>query len=335
MFTDITVKGAELKSILSDIAPLIPSGTKSVPVGVSLSNGVLSFTCMGLCNYEATIQVDSIDGADITIAYTAVHDLIPSNEEVSIRIQADGMSVETSKLNRFFRVAYSVVSKLDYKEIPLSPIEGISALSNLRMLVKTQLPNLYKKEPAVDIYDEIAIMKYGNLWLQTRALGLPCKCTFTQECIKVLTSFAPKRYCEISSDTMLFVRGNCRLYVPMKRCTSLVNATTVIPKTDIAVRLNMDKFNDNIKLLKAMGCKNATMTLLQNGLTVYGESAEGSIQLPLGDVNSEFVASFQVPTDLAIICFNMFSGSLLEFLYKDGILCMRNKDLVMVLHVLV
>lgn len=335
MLTDITVKGSELKTVLADIAQLIPSGTKSVPVGLSLSKGILTLTCMGICNYEATIPVDSTDEADITIAYATIHDLVPSGEQVSLRLQNDGVSIETSKMTRFLRVAYSVVSKLDYPMKTLEPIQGTSAIANLRTLIRTQLPNLYKKQPPIDICNEVAVLKYGNIWIQVRVLGFPCNCTLTQDCLKILTNFSPKQYCTVSSDTALFMRNNCKLYVPMKKCDSLVNATTVIPKDAKAVQLTMDKFSDNIKLLKSMGCKNVTITLMSDGLSIYGNSAEGNLTLPLGKQEGEFIASFQLPVDLTAICFNLFSGSTLEFLYKDGVLCMRNTYMVMVTRVLV
>lgn len=334
MFAEFSVRGSSLKSVLADMATLIPSGTKSVPLGVDVSSGVLSLTCNGTCNCEETIRVDTDVSLSVTISYSAIHDYIPSGEDIHLTVQDNGISFKSSKIERFFKTAYSVVSKLNYKLPTMNPIDGQNAVHRLTPLVRTQLANIYKKEMPISTHEGIAMLKYPNIWIQVRLPGFPCSCTFTQDCVRTLVSFGPKKYGIYSNDTIVFTRDNATLFVPMRECTELANVSTLLPENPHVVRMYVSPKADIVKLLKMFDCKTIRVTLVEQGCTMSGACLDGSVTIPMGNSDGEYVCSYELPTELLTLILGFFSDTVAEFLYKEGILCVRNQDTAIAVRVL-
>ena len=334
MFAELDIKGSTLKSVLSDMATLIPSGSKTVPLGIDLSKGVLTFTCNGQCNCEETVKVNSDESFSITVVYSSISDLIPSGEQVKLTLQDSGMSIETSRISRFFRMAYSVVPKLEYTLPTMREIPGVNAVQRLRALTKTQLANMYNREASIEIRNEVAIMKYPNLWMQVRVPGFPCNCTLTQECARTLMTFGPRAFGELSHDTLVFKRDNALLFVPIGLCSDSQAIGSLLLEDMHITRLPVGKFVDNLKMLRSLGCKTARVSMLSMGLTVHGDCTDGSVDVYLGDKESDYLCSVELPTELLLLAVGLFTDTTAEFLYKEGILCLRNQDTAIVLRVL-
>lgn len=334
MSAKLRISGNVLKSVLIDIAALIPSGTKSIPLGVCCHNGYLYITCTGVCNYETKIKVDSVEDSVMTVMYTPSHDLLEREETVELEMQPRGVSLECQTLTKFYNLAYSLVNRLDYKDVPLRPIEGSGSFARLRTLTKTQLPSLYKNVPPISIYNGTSILKYPNIWIQTRMPGFPCNCVMTQDCVRILATFNPTHYAVYSEDTIVFSRRESRLFVPVKMCDYIPLIGSLLNGEARSVILGLGTFPDKLRQLKLLECKRVYLTLLDGGITVHGDYTDGSTTLVLGDKEGDFISSCQLPTELLMVCFGLFANSRCEIFYKDGILCLRNQDTALAVHAL-
>ena len=335
MLAGVVLKSSVLKSLFSDLSSLIPAGAKNVPVGFNLSKGVLRVTCNALCNYEAEISVNSTDTVLVTVLYSSLQDLVSNEGESTLELQEMGINVISGDVTRFFKVAHSMVSPIEYGDLNWKTIGSSYAISALRMLAKTPLVSLYKKEPPVDVFNELAILKYPNIWVQARVPGFPCNVTFTQDCIKVISAFSPKQLCMYNNDYVVFGKPGAKLFVPVKMCTDVSTIAQLIPKDGKCVRLGMGKFGNSLRLLKLSGCSRASISMFEKAIVVQGNTEDGNVRLRLGSDESKFFCSFDLPVELLMFCFNLFTDCLVDLIYKEGVLCIRNQDLVLVVRALV
>lgn len=335
MFESIQLKSSTLREIFADLNMLIPAGVSTIPVGLACDNYSLTFTHTGTCNYQNSVEVSEPVSREITVIYTNIRDLIESGQMCTIEFQNNGIMLKCGAVTTFLRVAYSAISKFKVNNIDMETVLATTPSFNLvRRIVKTQLPTIYKKEQPVTIFNEVALMKYQNIWVQTRATGMRFQCTFTQDCLRKLITFEPSKFAKYSDDTILVSRGNALLFIPVKFSDGLQNITELIPTGVNSVRFELGRLGEKLKILKLVNAKSIAFTLLEKGLKLQGDSAENSVSISLGDSDSAFTAGFRLPTNLGLMCLQMFSEGVVEMIYKEGVLCMRNSELVIVVRVL-
>lgn len=335
MLTNVIISANELKPILRDISLLIPPGTKTVPVGLTFTNNKLFFTCLGKCNYENYVMVECDKNIAVTIAYSAIHDLFTNGQDVTITVTPQGVDFSSSRFRRVFNNAYSVIAKLEYEDKLTTKIKNRSSVDRLKVLTKTPLTKIYNREPPVNISNEIAILKYENVWYQIRSAGFLYNITVTQECLKILSMFLPQETARYSDDTLMFRRDRAVLFVPVKQCESSNTVTDIIPEEGIRLRLNLGKFSEDVNIVKTVGCKRVEICLFEKGISVHGETATEFMSVKSGDCAGDCTCLFHLPSDLASFVFSVFTDCLTEIIYDKGVLCLRDTDTSIVTHVLI
>lgn len=299
-----------------------------------MEGGRLSFTVRGVCTYEAGVKVDDNSVAEITANYINIADYLESSGEVRLDIDNTGMQIRCNSFTSFLIPAYSTVEKLNLGEQKFTPFENSSLVSALHTLSSTGLNGLYRKEPPIEIYDKVAILKYPNVFVQTRAPSLSASISITLECAKIIQAFNPKEYCITQSDTVVFKKYDSLLAVPVKLVQEGLTIKDVAPTEGYSLRLSLGNFIDKLLLLRKQKVDRADVVLKERGLSVSVSSRLSSLTVQTGDVSSNYVTSFSIPTGLLCICFKLVGDSLVEILYKGGTLCLRTPTIAIVIRVL-
>ena len=330
----VVIPSSVLRGIAYDIKPLIPKGQTTVPLRIALADGRLSFTVKGVCTYEANIKVNDDSVAEITTNYLNIADYLESNGDVTLNIDNTGIQIRCNSFTSFLIPAYSTVERMSLPDMKFIPFENTSLVSALHTLSSTGLNGLYKKEPPIEIYDKVAILKYPNIFIQTRAPYFSSNISITLECAKIIQAFGPKEYCVAQSDTVVFKKYDSLLAVPVKLVQGGLTIKDVAPTDGYVLRLSLGKFIDKLLLLRNQKVDRADVVLKEKGLSVSVSSRLSSLSVSTGDVSSNYVTSFSIPTALLCICFKLVGDALVEILYKGGTLCLRTPTIAIVVRVL-
>jgi len=314
---------------------LIPKGQTTVPLRVQLKGGKLSFLVRGTCTYHAAISVSTDEVADVTVNFLEVSEYIPVDATVDVEIAgSSGIRIESNAVCLILVPAYSTVDDIDLPDCSWKSLENSSLLIALHTLAGTGLEGLYKTSPPLEMFGNLALLKYPNIYVQMRAPDLGMSVAMTQECAKYVHKFAPSSYALLSNDTLVFKKYETLLYVPVKCINSGTTCKDLIPEGGVSLRLDLDGFLSRLSALRKLNADRCGISLYNKGLTVSVSVDMSSITTSVGDRESGFLASFMLPMQLAYICFRLLGNSLCEILYKEGVLCLRTPTLVIVVHVL-
>lgn len=332
----VGVNARVFKAVTVDAKQLIPRGQSTVPMRVQLKNSSLIFTLRGVCTLRASIDVESDEVADITVNFLNISEYIPSEGEISISLtKGMGMQIESSEVSVVLVPAFSTVEDIDLTDHLWHKLENSSLITSLHTLSSTGLDGLYKKAPPIEIFKKIAVLKYANIYVQARAPELESEISITQECAKIVQSFAPKEYTQISSDTYVFRKYNTLLYVPVKLINGNTTIKDVIRTDGIRVQLDVSGFLNKLTTMRKLGVDVSDVVLCEKGISATATSDLSSITVHCGNKDSKYLSSFKLPMPLLYICFKLIGDALVEILYKEGVLCLRTPTLAIALHVLV
>lgn len=331
----IGVNARVLRAIASDAKMLIPRGQTTVPLRVQLKSGKLSFLVRGTCVYHATVNVDTTEVADVVVNFLAISEYIPNEGTVNIDIAGNsGVRVESSAVNLILVPAYSTVDDIDSADYEWKELGNSSIITALHTLSGTGLEGLYSNSPPVEMFGGIAILKYPNIYVQTRAPEIGVNIAMTQECARYVQSFAPKEYAIVSNDTIAFKKYDTVLYVPIKIINKGATCKDVIPEDGERLKLDLSGLLSKLSSMRKLGVDRCDVTLYEEGLCVTVTSNLSSITTPVGNKSSRYLTSFSLPIQLAYIVFRLLGDAYCEILYKEGVLCLRTPTIVIVVHVL-
>lgn len=323
-----------MRGIVNDIKPLIPKGQATMPLRISLSGGILSFTVRGVCNYESKVKVDTDDVAEVTVTYINIADYIKSNSECELDVTNNGMQISCADFSSFMVPAYSVLEELKLPDIQYKSIENSSLVTALNTLSGTGIDGFYRKSSPIEVYERLAILKYPNIYVQLRAPDMDSSFAITQDCAKIISLFNPKEYAIASSDTVVFKKYDTLLAVPIKLVQPGVSVKDVIKENSYSLKLDVGEFTGKIGTLRKLKVDRADVVLKKAGISATVSAQMSKITVSTGDAESDYVASFALPVDLLHICFRLLGDSLAEILYKEGILCLRTPNIAIAVRVL-
>lgn len=331
----IGVNARVLRAIASDAKMLIPKGQTTVPLRVQLKSGRLSFLIRGTCVYSASMPVDTDEVADVVVNFLAISEYIPTEGTVNVEIAGNsGVRIESSAVTLILVPAYSTVDDIDPADYAWKELENSSIITALHTLSSTGLDGLYSNSPPVEMFGGLALLKYPNIYIQTRAPEIGANIAITQECARYVQSFAPKEYAMVSNDTIVFKKYDTLLYVPIKIINKGATCKDVIPDGGACLKLDLSGLLTKLSSMRKLGVDKCDITLYREGLALTVTSSLSSITTPIGNRESSYLASFALPTQLAYIVFRLLGDAYCEILYKEGVLCLRTPTLVIVVHAL-
>lgn len=322
-----------IKAISLNVKSLIPKGEKSIPVRVTVSDGVLSLLVRGVCTYTTSIKVDSDESVDVTVNYMSIAEYIDSSAVSTLEVTPSGLKFESEGFTSFMVPAYSTIDSLEMPEVEFKSLENSSLVSAMHTLASSGLDGLYKKSVPIEVYNGIAILKYPNIMVQLRAPVMDIKFAMTTECARIVQSFAPKEYAVVSSDTIAFKSYNSILLVPIKIVPDGISVKDVIYEDGFKLRFDTEGFLNKLSTLRKLGIDRSEIILNENSVTVRNSVSMSSIEITLGN-GGKYVTAFNLPTELLYIIFRLVGNAFAELVYKEGVLCLRTQTIAIATHVL-
>lgn len=330
----VGVNARALRAITYDAKMLIPKGQSTVPLRVQLKSGKMIFLIRSTCTYCAELQVDTDEVADVVVNFLDISDYLPTEGSVNVEIAGNsGIRIESSAVSLILVPAYSTVEDVGSSDYEWKALENSSIVTALHTLSSTGLDGLYKKSPPVELFGSIAILKYPNIYIQTRAPEIGADIAITQECARYVQSFAPKEYALVSNDTVVFKKYETLLYVPVKIIHKGTTCKDIIPQGGYSLKLDLGGFLSKLSSMRKLGVDRCDITLYESGMSAGITSNLSSINATVGN-KGEFLTSLALPMQLVYIVFKLLGDAYCEILYKEGVLCLRTPTLVIVVHAL-
>lgn len=331
----VGVNARVLRAVAYDAKMLIPKGQTTVPLRVQLKSGKLTFIIRSTCTYYAELKVDTEEVADVVVNFLDISDYLPTEGSVNMEIAGNsGIRIESSAVSLILVPAYSTVEDIDSSDYEWKVLENSSIVTALHTLSSTGLDGLYKNSPPVELFGGIAILKYPNIYIQTRAPEIGADIAVTQECARYIQNFAPKEYALVSNDTVVFKKYETLLYVPVKMIHKGSTCKDIIPRDGYVLKLDLSNILSKLSSMRKLGVDRCDISLYESGLCAGVTSNLSSISTSIGNKEGRFLTAFSLPMQLAYIVFKLLGDAYCEILYKEGVLCLRTPTLVIVVHVL-
>ena len=333
-----TVKCSLLKNCLGDIVPLFSKGSAIIPVGFKLSKNVLTVICNNKCYYMNNIELDECeDGSqEVVVQYKNILDYLPSTGTLELELTQRGISLSNSDVSLTLPEGYSTYKELDVYGLQFTPIVSTGYLSGLRTLLGFNLASLTKMEKPITVYQQTSVVKYPQLLVQTRTIGLPFSGTFTPELINLMVKFQPKEVCHSNSAVVTLKRNNAYLQLPRESLVGENNFMNFMKDLSNPITFNTEGFSEKIRCMTKLGndveCRvvihstGMSCSIMQEGVTITNK---------LGDCSTEVLKVFKLPIGIWNLCIRALDSSTAQILYGGDKVCLRTQSVIIIARVMI
>ena len=339
MSTSVSVSSNELANCFSELALLIPKGSKDLPVGVDLQAGYLSFYYNSGCVYLKRLEVDSTETEHCTMLFYDVSELIiaTSKEEVLLTFENDGLHLSNSVADVTFQRGYSTVQ---YPEFPNS---GYRAMlengwnDNLKAVINMGLDKIYMKSAPITIGADTSVLKYPNTWVRCRTYSLDFKRVIDVDHIRLIVKFNPKEYQLLGTDAIVFRRKESYLMLPCKPANDLQDTdeffTETLSKLSKPVTVNIAHHVNAVrKLSKICSRPTCNIVVYEEGFKTTIQETGAEMSVSCGKVG-RVIGTAQLPVSTWLVFLRALGTENIQLLVGGEILCLRNQSLIILTHV--
>lgn len=332
-----TVKCSLLKSCLSDLTPLFSKGSSIVPVGFSVNKSVLTIVCNNKCSYLNSIELDEevIGVQEVVVQYKNILDYLPNTGTIDIEIQSNGIYLSNESVSLTLPAGYSEYKTIETKGLNFKPIVSTGYLSGLKALLNCNLVSLTKMEKPITVYQQLSVVKYPQLLVQARTMGLPFSGVFTPELINLIVKFQPTEVCDDSPTFVLFKRKDAYLQVSREPVTSANNFMDYMKDLSDPIQFDMQGYAEKVRCMTKLGnnCE-CTVVLHSNGLSSSITQEGVTVSNKLGDCNSEVKKVFKLPIGIWNLCIRALEDSTAQILYGGDKVCLRTQSIIIIARVM-
>lgn len=333
MLAKLEVNSRELKRTLQDVKNLFPKGSTTLPLGIHVENNIMTLTTGTDCILECFFSVECDLCLNITVLYTNLEEFIDVNENTTMEILQTGVSISNSGFNMTLPVAYSTVSKSSTEvSTDFSDINTESAYSGLKLLTGTSLSNMYKKDPPISVYKDVSVLKYPNVWVKARTVGFGLDAVLSADQCRLLTKYQPDTFARVRPDLIVCCKTNSTLLLPVLPLTDDDNFSDLLDNMSDPISLDISGYVEKLSVASKLRVSVANVRLCSNGITTTCTSGDTSLSLSCGDTSS-YVKSAVLPFGLWFTCLKMLDGSKIQILYGENRLCLRTRNLIIVVSV--
>ena len=339
MSTELTMPTQKLAKCFSELALLIPKGSKGLPVGIDLQAGILSIYHNAGTVYLKQLDVNSQDTAHCTVLFYDISDLLISTgiAETKVTFQENGVRVYNDIVDLFLRHGYSTI---EYPDLPrdgyvLLPASGWN--SNLQTVLNMGLDKLYMKSTPITVASGTSVLKYPNTWVRCRTMGLNLNRVIDIEHIRLLNKFLPNQYQLLGNDSVLFRRDDAYLLLPCRQPNDLADTDnfiqTALSKMSEPIDVYVAHYLNSIRSLSKLSNKSVcNLVLFENGMKTVIEESGAGMSVLCGEAG-KVIGTVQIPLNAWLVFLRALGTDRIQVLIGGDILCLRNQFLVILTHV--
>lgn len=336
MRTDAIVSNNHLLALLYDIQSLTRINSNTIPIRFDVGEKSLTLTCATGCYYTNNIPCVNESGqtVSITVLYRDITPFLMPDAQSQISITDMSLDIECDETMVSFPKGYSTVSPIELPDIEFIRVSPESYKTGIKLLENLNLGELYQTSKPYYIYQTLAVQKFPNIIAQVRCSFSGIQTKITQEYATLVTRFSPLEVGTNYTDMLVFKRYNAILIVPFEEIKQENNFKEYLSNMDPVLRIHTYSYHKQLQSMVKLDSKaTAHISIYDTGLTTTISNENITTKAVLGSISNDIKTVFLLPIALwsRIVC--AFGNSLIEVLYDDSKICLRNQQLVLVLRI--
>lgn len=332
----VNVKAYDLKRVFESINPLFPSGSKEIPIGISLRNGKLTIVCLQGVVYQATIPVDEPDvTGDATILYYNILPLIPTDGKIQLQLTPNNLQLVSEDFEAQFPFGYSVVAVQDFPNLVYANIPGVAYLDGLRHLTRLNLDKLYSINSPIVVVNNMSLQKFPNTWIQVRTNGLPFSATLDTDHVKLIEKFEPHEVSISIPNSLVFKNENSILQVPCRPNVDSTLITSLMEDMGDPITISLEKYLDKIRNMSKINSKaHCKIAIYSTGVKTSIQHEGTTVSVATENLSGDVLKVFHFPIQLWITFLRGLGGTTAQILCGGDKICLRTATMIIVSRVL-
>ena len=329
----ITVSGKDIKQAFSAIAPLIKKSETSNSVAIGYEDNILYITIDAGIRYQKEIAVKSVIDpvtTTLTVWFKDISDFIYARSDVNIEINNLSVSISTDDFSTNLLVSDAIITRLtsrggERRDINLDLLE-----MSVKKLLSTSAVSRALQVTKPIVFDmDYAYMKFTTIWIKCKSSGL--KSILSVEYAKNIIDFQPE-YVYVS-DVLEFHREDAMLVVPNNVSSDERAFDNIVETTKHITTIPTEQiFGILQKLSRALGNATAKVYVYEGGLEFAVSTPTSKVSKKI-NATGEVKTSFEAPLEFLLVCFNLIGDLGIDIRRKDGLICLRNNILTILLSV--
>lgn len=336
MSNGVVVNVAYLHRIFEVLRVLIPKGDSEMPLGIHVSKGEIVFTCTQGCLYKSTIPINDVDFvSSTTVLYRDILPLLNSSGELLIEFNPTFVSISGDGFEVSLPSAFSVIEDVDLSKAVYKELTSSLFLNGIKSIVDIGLEKIYGKSSPITVYNEIAIQKYPNVWVQTRANGMPANVMIDAMYLRLLLRLNPTHVSSDITGTLVFKSKQSLLQIPCKAVVDKVMITTLLNGMESCIKISIGSYTDRLRNIAKFGTSDyCKVYIYEEGLGTSLSNNNVTLKVTRGNCQSPVVGAFEIPIQLWLAILKGGGSEVIEILYGGDKVCLRTPFTIIVTHVL-
>lgn len=333
----VIVTAGRFKEFLSDLTPLFPKGSKTIPIGVEVIGNMMTLTCTQGCFYQTILDVNNLDNAShqATILYCNILDFIPTVGDVRLTFSPAGLRLFGEGFDITLPNGYSLVKTIDFPTEDYTPITTGSYIPGLKNLVDMNLSGIYMYEKPITIYRNTAVLKYPNLYAMVKTDSLPFYGVITPEHAKLLCRFGGTSVNDKEPESLIFRRGTSILEIPRKTVNEENNFLSLMEGLSEPININFDSYLERLRTMAKIGEKgHCKLTLFEDGLKTSVNANSIVLADAIGKCGGKLLHVFELPLSMWVMLVKAAGSGQVQILYRSDVVCLRTQSIIMLIRVL-
>lgn len=338
MSSGVSVGTFVLRKALGDISPLFPSGTHTVPVLFQLRGNALLMACTTGCLYINTLSVSNTDNEswEATVVYKNLLDFLPKDGSVTITHAPFGLNFRGEGCSIDLPVGYSIITPPEIPNGDYADVTSNGYVSGLRYLIGMNLGTLYAADKPINLYGDIAVLKYPNIQIQVRTPGLGLFATLAVEHVRLLMRFEPEEWYTNNVDMLVLKRKQAYLELPMEPISEENKFVELLAGMSDPITLDFEHYLDKLRSMQKTSARGrCKLVLRESGLTTSVSHENITISTTMGDEESKVVSTLYMPMDLWLAMVRAAGSGKAQVLFREDVLCLRTQAIIIVVRALV
>jgi len=335
MSQKLCVTSENIPTILKHLTAMIPKGDTAVNMTIKIANGGLYFICRSNIWYKASLGKVNASDFSLTVRYYDLSALFKSDSKLDIELFDTYVQISTDNATVTLDAAYDFEDldfEIDISE-ELNKVNKETAFDMLRSFLQTTaIFNLYKTEHPYQVYNNIILLKTPSIWFQGRCeLNLNASITVTM--LRTLLQLEPGYY--YTKDKSLYITDKFYIgVIPIQPLVEQNNFTEILDGISEPVTIDTGNFAETLNTIIKIKPPIMEVAVYDNGMSITASTPECSIKNKIGMCdNVKFIC--KIPPELLQIVFKLLhNNTTAQILYKKGIICYRNKQIVILIRVI-
>lgn len=335
MSTVVSVRAYKFRKCLQYLSPIFPKGTTEIPLGINLSKGKLTLTCTTGCVFQAVLDVDSQDTATATVIYySTIGSFLPGEENIDIEFLPTGIQLSGDNFEVTLPMGYSTVLPYDFGKHYFKDIESLIYKDNMTTLLGMNLDKLYSKPRPIAIYQDVAVLKYPNTWVQIRTTGLSFVGSLDPEHVRMLCKFEPTRLSADEGNTLILQNDFATLRLPCRTDIEENNFVSLLKDMDKTLMLSFDGYLEKLRNASKIDSKSmCKLTIYEEGVKTTISVASTSMAVKAGKTDGDVLSVVHLPLQVWLAFIKALGNGVVQILVGGDKLCLRNQSLVILTRV--